>query len=477
MELTPKNHATAGRVVAQRKPEDPRVLSIGQERLWYLSQLSPSAYNMPYASRIHGPLDLGLLERVLNSIIGRHEVLRTVILSVRGKPMPVLLKKWDLQVKHVDLRRLSSEIKEQECGRVLVEEAARPFNFSRDLMLRATVIQLEDDDFEFLHTAPHLAFEGGSVRVLFRELSLLYGAALRGREPKLPKLPVQFADFALWQRRLLQGDRLESLMHYWRERLKNPPIVDLPADHLRPAVYTARGVRHFFLFPPQLLTTALEFFRSSAGSTPYRGLCAAFLAFLHAYSELTDITLGSPFAPRCTGIEDLIGFFVNTVVLRTEVSGKSNFLELVKRVDTEVSSVIEQSDLTFEKIVEASQIRRDASRMPLSQMNFRAPKQPYPILEINGLSADRARYIDNKTSKFDLGLEIDPTVGKACFFEYYSDLFAESTIRMMVSDFLGMLESLIEKPDVPIASLDIVHSIRQRVLHGRARDFGLTFQA
>jgi hypothetical protein len=456
-----RNRPLEDRVVSRRKPDDPRVLSIGQHRLWYLSHLSSAAYNTPYSNRIRGRLDLGILQSALNTVVGRHEILRTVILAAAGNPFPVLLKKWDLKIQHIDLRALASEHREQEANRVLIEQSSRPFNLARDLMLRATVIQLADDDFIFLHEGPHLAFEGSSVLVLLKEISCLYNAALQGRDADLTELPVQYADFALWQRRLLQGEHLDFLMRFWREQLKDPPTVDLPSHHSRPAVHSAHGARHYFAVPPALLKQSSDFFRS-AGTTPYRGLCSSFVALLHSYTGLTDITLGSPFAPRCSGIEDLIGFFVNTVVLRVDVSGNPNFYELMQRVDDVVRSAIEHSDLTFDKLVEVARQPRDTSRTPLFQINFRAPKLPYPALQIQGLSAERARYVDNHTSKFDLALEIETSLGESCYLEYYSDLFERSTVEQMAADFLNMLQSVIREPGKPILELPTVQEIQKR---------------
>jgi hypothetical protein len=438
------------------------MLSIGQQRLWYLQQLSPSAYNVPFCSRITGPLDIGLLQNALNTVVGRHEVLRTVILSRAGNPFPVLLNKWDLKVKHVDLRALPAESREAEAERVLLEESSRPFNLARDLMLRVVVLQLADHEFLFLHNAPHLAFEGSSLPVLYGEISFLYNAALRGETATLPNLSVQYGDFALWQRQLLQGEYLDSLVQYWREKLNNVPIVDIPSDHPRPAVHSSAGSRHYFVMPRDVLARSADFFRS-VDSTLYRGLCAAFAVLLGAYTGLTDIVLGSPFAPRCSGIENLIGFFVNTVALRIDCSGRPSFRELIKRVDVVVKEAIAHSDLTFDRVVEAVRPPRDPSRTPLFQVNFRAPKLPYPALEIQGLSAERACYRDNRTAKFDLALEIETSLGCACYFEYYAGLFSSSTVEQMVADFLLVLQSLIAEPDLLVFSLPPVLTIQGRM--------------
>jgi len=307
-----------------------------------------------------------------------------------------------------------------------------------------------------------MAFEGGSVGVFYRDLACFYDAFRSGQPAELPELSLQYCDYALWQRRYLQGQRLETLSKYWKQQLSGAPLVNLPLDFPRPAIHTMRGSRYFFVMPPELVLAANSFFRDS-GTTPYRGLCAAFNVFLHCYTGLTDISLGSPFGPRCLGVEDVVGFFVNTVVLRTDLFGNPTFRELMKRVDHVVRGAIEHADLTFDKLVEAVQPTRDSSRTPLFQVNFRAPKQPYPPLQLKGLSADRAEYVDNGTSKFDLALEIESSCGEACYFEYCVDLFKEETFVEMVNDFQNVLRGLIAQPEIPLGEVSLVKEMSQRI--------------
>ena len=464
MDSATKVRSGGNSIVPRRNPGEPRVLSIGQQRLWYLSQLTPnnSAYNVPYASRIYGPLHAEHLQKALDAVIERHEVLRTVVLASGGTPVPVLLKKWSVELKQFDLRQTPAEEREAEAQRLLTAESARPFNLARDLMLRAVLVRLSADEYIFLHIAPHMAFEGGSVGVFYRDLAQFYEASEQGQKASLPDLTLQYCDYALWQRNYLQGEKLETLTGYWKETLTGAPTLNLPLDYPRPAIHTMRGKRHFMVMPRDLLLQANQFFRES-GTTPYRGLSAAFNAFLHAYSGASDISIGSPFGPRCSGIEDLIGFFVNTVVLRTDLSGNPTFREIMKRVDRVVRGAIEHSDLTFDKLVEAARPTRDSSRSPLFQVNFRAPKEPYPALQIKGLTSETAKYIDNGTSKFDLALEIETSRGEACYFEYCVDLFKEETIVHMVDDFQNLLRDLIAQPDLLLGDLPGVKAIMQRI--------------
>jgi hypothetical protein len=446
------------RTVRPRPSGAPQVLSIGQERLWYLQQIAPDSpvYNLAYWCKLHGPVNVSALQSALNTVVRRHHVLRTVILAPGGRPVPILLKKWAVELKQIDLTVPDAASLEH----VLTQESARSFNFSRDVLLRAALIRISEQEFVFLHNAPHLAFEGGSVEILYKELAFYYKAHLRGSAEDLSALELQFSDFALWQRQFLSGSRLETLKEHWQQRLASPPTLELSLDFPRPSLFSARGKHHFFSLPPDLLRKLDQFF-SGAATTRYRGLCAAFSIFLYVNGGQEDILLGSPFAPRCSGVEELIGFFVNTVVIRTDLSGNPTFLDLIRRTNESVRDVIENSDLTFDKIVEAACIPRDPGRTPLFQANFRAPKRPYPLLNLPEIEGGRAHYADNGTSKFDLSLEID-ALGEDCFFEYCSDLFRPETVTQMVTDVKALLQELIDRPELPLRSLKSVEAIRNR---------------
>src|SRR5204863_5473100 len=217
------------------------------------------------------------------------------------------------------------------------------------------------------------------------------------------------------------------LMCYWREQLRDCLTIRLPGQLSPPKVHTMRGARRYFVLPKDLLKQAAEFFRSG-GTTPYRGLCAAFFVFLYGQTNQTDISVGSPFGPRCVGIENLIGFFVNTIVLRAHLAPTDPFSGVIRKVDTVVRDAIEHSEITFDKLMEAAKPKRDLGHHPLFQVNFRAPKQPYPVIELDGIAAERTTYVDNHTSKFDLALEMETSLGENCYFEYYTDLFTRADI-------------------------------------------------
>ena len=459
-----KNQIGENRIVRPRKPEDPRMLSIGQQRLWYLSQLFPDspAYNSPFVSRLHGIVDLAAFERALDSVIQRHEILRTAILVSKGVPVPLVLKKRPPDLKYLDFRGFSENQREAETHRLIWQESTRPFNFSRDPLFRAILFRLSNDEHIFFHVTPHIVFEGGSVGVLYRDLAAFYNGFVSGKNLEPPPLPFQYTDFAAWQRGSLSETRSEKLRKYWQDKLAGALTLNLPLDFTRPAIPTMRGARRFFSIGPELLSAANSFFES-AGTTPYRGLCAAFNVFLHCYSGQTDISLGSPFAPRCRGIEELIGFFVNTVVLRTDLSGDPTFRKVIRKVDVVVHGVIAHSDLTFDKIVEAVHPPQDLSRSPLFQVNFRAPSQPYPALQLDVVSASPAEYVDNGTAKFDLALEIESSTGRDCYIEYSTDLFKPETVVQMEEDFKNLLNALIAEPDTRLSDVSEVAAISRRI--------------
>jgi hypothetical protein len=456
-------------IVRARQADEPRVLSIGQLRLWYLSMLLPdsSAYNLAYASRIRGSLDKVALEKAFSAVICRHEALRTAIVAPGGTPVPLLLKKWSAKFTHVDLRHCPEEQRETETRRLFMEESLRPFNFARDVMLRGMLARLGEQEYFLLHVAPHLAFERGSVAVLFRDLRQSYEQILNGMPAALLPLEVQYCDYALWQRNHLQGERLESLSNYWRGHLTGAPTINFPLDYPRPAIHTSRGSRDNWVMPPNLLTASHRLF-SDSGTTDYRGLFAAFLVLLYCYTKQTDLSVGSPFSPRCTGIEDLIGFFVNTVVLRVDVSGNPTFREVMRHVDGVVSAAIEHSDLTFDKVVEVVGPKRDSSRTPLFQVNFRAPKTGLPTLELPGITAERAEWLDVGSGKFDLAMEIESSCGDDCQVDYCVDLFKTETIEQIVSDFQTLLRGLVDQPDTRLEAVPEVLEISLRIRQRRA---------
>lgn len=452
-----------------RSAAGPRPLSFGPESLWYLDKLTPGSpvYNVPFLSRLSGNLDVISFRKALDALVDRQEVLRSVFLPSSSGPVSFVLNKRPVELKEFDLRHLRDSEREIEARRLATVEAMRPFNLTRDAMLRPFLFRVADDEHFFLFVTHHIIFELGSLAILYRDLSAFYNAFCSGNPAQLPVLTFHDSDFVSWQRDVLRGERLEKLNRYWQQQLAGAPLLELPLDFSRPNKHTHRGVRHFFDLSPELASSANEFFRR-AGTTPYRGLLAVFYIFLNGYSGQTDISVGSPFASRCPSIENAIGFFANTLVLRADLSGDPTFIDVIRKVDRVVLRSMANSDLSFEKIVKAVQPPRDPSRTPLFQVSFRGRSQPYARLQLDGLSAEAPEFLDNGTAKFDLALELEASTGKACFFEYCTDLFKEETILKMERDFQGLLRRLIAEPAVPLSSIKAAAAITPQ----RARSQG-----
>jgi Condensation domain len=454
---------TAEPVLERRKPGDPRLISFTQRRLWYLEQLIPGtgAYNVPYVMRMKGSLNPEALRQAINTLVGRHEGLRTVFLAPGGNPVPVVLSKWQLDFKQFDLRQASEP--EAEAKRIVSVESSRPFNLARDPLLRAAVIRMAEEEWVFVHTSHHIAFDGSSVPIMYKEVSLLYRGFLTGHPAELPEPPIQYSDFALWQTRYLQGERLAQLSAYWKQQLAGAPALRLPADRPRPATSTGKGTR-YPVAPRMEDLQQIKDLSKASGTTPFRGACAAFVVLLHCYSGQEDISIGSPVAPPLRpGMDGAIGFFVNTLVLRIDLSGDPTFRELMLRVHRVVQQAIEHADLTLDKLVEAVRPPREASRMPLFQVNFRFLKGPMPALQLNHVSSTYPRAVDTGTAKFDLSVEIEAGTGEGGFFEYSTELFNESTIAQIAQDYETVLRALMAEPDSPLKSLPAVQQLRQRI--------------
>ena len=454
---------TAEPVLERRKPGDPRTISPTQRRLWYLEQLVPGtgAYNVPFVMRMTGPLNPAALRDAINALVGRHEAFRTVFLAPGGNPVPVILSKWQLDFKEFDLRQAAEP--EAEAKRIVIAESSRPFNLARGPLLRAAVIRVGEEEWFFVHTAHHIAFDGSSPPIMYRELSVLYEGFLTGRPVDLPEPPIQYSDFALWQTRYLQGERLARLSAYWKQQLMDAPPLHLPADRPRPTVSTGKGAR-YPIAPRMEDLQQIKDLSKTSGTTPYRGACAAFVVLLYCYSGQEDISIGCPVAPQLRpGMEGAIGFFVNTLVLRIDLSGDPTFREFMLRVHNVVQAAIEHSDLTLDKLVEAVRPPREASRMPLFQVNFRFLKGPMPRLQLSHVTSTYARAVDTGTAKFDLSLEIEAGTGEGGFYEYSTELFNESTIAQLAQDFETVLRALMAAPDSPLKNIPAVRQIRQRI--------------
>lgn len=434
-------------------------LSYAQGRLWLLDQLEPESplYNNPVAVRLVGPLDTGALERSLNEVVQRHEVLRTTFRAVDGEPSGLVSSDARVRLACEDLRHLAVEAREAEARRQALEEARRPFSLSEAPLLRARLWRLADDVHAGLLVMHHIASDGWSAGLLIREVGQLYAALRQGQESPLEELPVQYADYAEWQKEWVEGQLLEQQLAYWTERLQGaPPMLELPADRPRPSRMRFHGRHKSLSLPPELLA-GLQSLSRREGVTLFMTLLAGWQAVLMRHSGQDDICVGTPVANRGrTEVENLIGFFVNTLVLRTDVSGNPTFRELLGRVRETALGAYANQDLPFERLVEALSPRRDLSHTPLFQVMLVLNNTPPASLELRDLRLEPFE-IESGTSRFDLTLELGEWQGRlAGALEYNSELFEEETAGRLLERFQRFLEEAVAQPELRIQDVDIL---------------------
>ena len=351
-------------------PRDGRELplSFAQQRLWFLDQLEPGSpfYNIPVALRIRGELNLEALQKTLSEIVRRHEVLRTTFKNVEGKPVVVIHEPAPVEIPVQDLSRLPDEEREQQARRLAREEARTPFDLEEGPLFRTRLLRMGENDHLALITMHHIVSDGWSIAVFIEEVARLYPAFLEGNGAPLPELPLQYADFAAWQRKWLQGEHLEKQLHYWKKQLEDaPPVLEVPTDKPRPPVQTFNGDTERMEIPPEVVRQARALGRKE-GATLFMTLVAAFQALLSRYSGQDDVVVGTPIAGRNRSeLETLIGFFVNTLALRARLNPRISFRKFLRQVREVTLAAYAHQDLPFEQLVEALQPERDMSHSPI----------------------------------------------------------------------------------------------------------------
>jgi len=442
-------------------------LSFAQARLWFLAQLEPgsSAYNIPAAFGLTGLLNVTALSQSLSEIVRRHEVLRTTFPSVDGQPKQVISLHTPLTVPVIDLRELAQDQRLSEAQRLATEEAQEPFDLTTGPLFRVKLLHLEEAEYMLLVTMHHIVYDGWSYDIFLREVAALYDAFSSGKPSPLPELPIQYADFAHWQREWLQGEVLESQRNYWKQQLNGSlPILQLPTDYPRPPVQTYQG-GYQSLELPKNLTQALKDLSQQERVTLFMTLLAAFQTLLYRYTGQEDMIVGTPIAGRNqVEAEGLIGFFVNTLALRTYLGGNPSFQELLGRVREVALGAYAHQDLPFEKLVEELQPERDRSRTPLFQVMFVLQNTQTSALELPGLTVNSLN-IDSGTAKFDLSLFIMETAqGLRASLEYNTDLFNVTTITRMLGNFQTLLEGIAANPQQPLSDLPLLTAAEQHQL-------------
>ena len=442
-------------------------LSFAQQRLWFLNQLEPDSpfYNISAALRLNGLLNVAALEQSFNEIIQRHEILRATFNVVDGEAIQVINPQEKLTIKLIDLTALPAQKQETEAQQLANQEAGQPFDLATGPLVRSTLLCLDEAEHILLFTMHHIISDGWSTDILVREVATLYECYCNGKPSPLPELPIQYADYAVWQRQWLQGEVLTTHIDYWKQQLQdNPPVLELPTDRPRPHVQSYRGSIQSFQLP-QDVTVALKTLSQQEGSTLFMTLLAAFKVLLYRYTSNGDIVVGSPIANRDRSeLESLIGFFVNTLVLCTNLSDNPTFRELLGRVREVTLGAYEHQDLPFDLLVEELKPQRDLSHTPLFQVMFVLQNAPMSAVELSGLTL-QALQSETSTAKFDLTLLMQETEsGIRGALEYNTDLFDAATIAQMAEHLQTLLAGIVANPEQQIAQLPLLTANEQHQL-------------
>jgi amino acid adenylation domain-containing protein len=436
-------------------------LSYSQESLWYLAQLDPenTAYNQTYLLKLDGQLDITVLERAINEVIRRHSALRTIFAIEDGVPYQVIQPFTNIELPIVDFSNFPEEEKDQLAQQFAGEKGHIFFDLTHGPLMRLYLLRLNSTSHYLMLSIHHAIFDGWSRQVFMKEMSHFYNAYLTGDSLTLPEPKIQYADFAEWQHKWLQGDRLTNLMNYWKEQLSGElTVLELPIDHPRSSLQTFRGIRHFFKVDSEL-TNKLKAFCKSRRLTPFMVVTAAYFILLMQYTGQEDIIIGCPFANRSypelsTDIENTIGMFINTMPLRMDISDNPTVKDLITRVQKVVIGALSNHQLPFERLVAEIQPERDLSRTPIFQaiINMRN----FPRFSSQSLIVSDT-VLGDRDAAFDLSFELnEQDNGFSCAFRYNVDLFEESTIARMAIHYQRLLEAILVNSDLSISELEML---------------------
>ncbi|HEY2736973.1 MAG TPA: condensation domain-containing protein, partial [Thermoanaerobaculia bacterium] len=445
--------------IRRRAPDDntPLPLSFAQRRLWFLDQLEPGNpfYNVPGASSLQGPLEPALAARAFAEVVRRHETLRTSFHTVDGEPSLTIEAPGPWSLPLVDLSGLPADAARMEMLRLARAEARRPFDIRQASLLRTTLVRLAAEEHALFATMHHIVSDGWSNNLFLREMVTLYDAFSHGRPSPLPELPIQYTDFAAWQIEQLDQGILGEQLATWRRRLAGlSPSIDLPTDRPRPAAQTFRGAR----IPgtvPDALTADLRRLGREVGGTLFMSLFATLATFLYRHTGQEDFAIGVPVANRNRlETEGLIGFFTNTLVVRTAPAGRTTFRELLRSVRSVAEEAFENQDLPFEKLVEELQPQRDLSRTPFFQVML--VSTPLDQTSSEGFAWQRLD-IDPEVGRFDLLIDLSEMGDRlSSIFEYSTDLFDHATAERMERRLQTLLAAVAAEPDLPLADLPLL---------------------
>ena len=463
--------AAASRVIPRRTQETDPQLSFAQERLWFLDQLMPGSpvFNVPIAVRLSNAINFNVLQESVNEIVRRHEVFRATFITVDGRPAPKISPTLDLKLQVVDLTNAAPAEREADSRRIIEEEALRPFDLSRGPLIRTSLIRLTEQEAIFLLTMHHIVSDGWSIGLFFQEMSTLYQAFSNGKASPLSEPPIQYADYAEWQREWLRGDLLEQQLSYWKTQLGGElPIMDLPADRPRPAVQTYPGGQATLSLSPEL-SQALSALSQREGATLFMTLLAAFKVLLHRYTGAEDVIIGSPIANRPQAeTEKLIGLFLNNLALRTDLSGDPGFRELLARVRRTALDAYANQDVPFERLLEELKPERDLSRTAIFQVYFNlfSFSEHLELPDGETISfVDTWLQSEENLSKFDVTLYAGlQNKQLKLALVYNAELFGRDRIEEMLGQFKQLLSQIVERPDESISRFSLVTPRAQKFL-------------
>jgi amino acid adenylation domain-containing protein len=466
LSIEAKRALLAERLREQAAAEESASMSFAQQRLWFIDQLDPGspAYNMPLTLRLRGALDVGALERSLVAIVERHEVLRSAFPVSDGKPALAVAPRANLSLEVAAVESVAGAEAEAELRRRIVAEIQRPFDLARGPLVRACLLRMGPRDHVLLVVIHHIVCDAWSFGVVIRELSALYEMDVSGRSSALAPLPMQYRHFAQRQREALQGGALERELSYWRQILAGAPTLQLSTDRSRPAVLGSSGAVESVAFPEDL-TAAIKSFSRAQRVSVFATMLAAFNALLARYSGQDDIVVGVPVTNRSEAdLEPLVGFFVNSVAVRTDLSGEPNFRTLVQRVRNVVLDGVEHRDLPFERLVQALEVERSLSQNPVYQVMYSHIVPSAVAIQIAGLDVEKLDF-DKGTAKLDLSLSTVERAAMQVRMEYSTDLFDASTVRRLLEHFGALLGAAIADPERAVSRLEILtREERERVL-------------
>ena len=465
----PASARAAGPRLVPRSVDAATELSFAQHRLWFLDQLTPGSatYNIPTAHRFEGRFDVDAMARSLHEVVRRHEALRTTFEEDgQGRARQVIHAEPRVALERVNLRHLAAAEREEQVANAISGEAQKPFDLGKGPLLRARLLELGDEEHVMLLTMHHIVSDGWSLGVLMREVTTLYTAFASGKPSPLAELEIQYADYAAWQREWLSGEELDRQVAHWKNELDGAPAaLELPTDRGRPPVQTHTG-KSLKRALPRPLMDRVDSLSRKLGATPFMILLAAYDVLLSRYSGQTDVVVGTPIANRTrVETEGLIGFFVNTLALRADLSGEPTGTELVLQVKERILAAQAHQDLPLEKLVESLKVVRDMSRSPLFQVMFVLQNTPVQSLKLAGLTVSPVD-AELGAAKFDLTLTVIPgSAGSEAHWEYNTDLFDRETVARMATHFELLLEGLVLHPEMRIGELAILtEAERQEIL-------------